>query len=266
MKNVERYLLEKINEDGGILLNLIDPASQNPEDGAMMAKAAYEGGADVLLIGGSTSIYGRWLEDTIEGIKAKVDENDIPIIIFPGDVGYVSEKADAIYFMSMLNSRDPYYITGAHIKSSFFLYDLNRRFKVEILPVAYIVIEPGETVAWVGDAKIIPRAKPKLAQAAALAGQYLGMRFVITDSGSGASSPPPNEFFREVKSVLSIPYIYAGGIKNEEHAYNVIRSGADGIQVGTAIEGKSFDEIKSRIAKMSSAVKKAGREKKAQIR
>ncbi len=260
MKNVERYLLEKINDDGGILLSLIDPASQSPEKGVMMAKAVYDGGADVLLIGGSTSIYGKWLEETIVGIKESIGD-DIPIVIFPGDVGYVSEKADAIYFMSMLNSRDPYYITGAHIKSSLFLHDLNRRFKVEILPVAYIVIEPGETVAWVGDAKIIPRSKPKIAQATALAGQYLGMRFVITDSGSGASSPPPGEFIREVKSVLSIPYIYAGGIKNEEHAYNVIRSGADGIQVGTAIEERSFEDVKDRISKISSAVKKAGREK-----
>ncbi len=258
--NVERYLLERIKGDGGILLSLIDPASQSPEKGAMMAKAACDGGADVLLVGGSTSVYGRWLEETIDGIKACLDE-EIPIIIFPGDVGYVSGKADAIYFMSMLNSRDPYYITGAHIKSSLFLYELNCKSQVEILPVAYIVIEPGETVAWVGDAKIIPRSKPKIAQAAALAGQYLGMRFVITDSGSGAQSPPPNEFIRDIKSVLSIPYIYAGGIKNEEHAYNVIRSGADGIQVGTAIEGKSFEDVKNRIGRISSAVKKAGREK-----
>ena len=63
------------------------------------------------------------------------------------------------------------------------------RYNLEPLPMAYIIVEPGGTVGWVGDARIIPRKKPEIAAAYALAAKYLGMRMVYLEAGSGAETP-----------------------------------------------------------------------------
>ena len=97
------------------------------------------------------------------------------------------------------------------------------------------MVEPGGTVGWVGDARTVPRSKPKLAGALALAAQYMGFHFVITDTGSNPKEGHvPLEIIKAVKSSITIPYIVAGGIRTPEEAKNVVKAGADIIQVGTA--------------------------------
>lgn len=107
--------------------------------------------------------------------------------------------------------------------------------------MAYIVVEPGGTVGWVGDARAIPRKKPDLAVAYALAGKYLGMRFVYLEAGSGASEPVPNDIVKVVKKVLGKTLlIVGGGIRTAESAASLAESGADLIVTGTAVE-RSLD-------------------------
>jgi len=65
-----------------------------------------------------------------------------------------------------------------------------------------------------------------------------------------------------VKSILSIPYIYAGGVRTAEQAEQIVLAGADGIQVGTAIEHiKDLDKVREKVEKMVKAMRKAGKEK-----
>jgi phosphoglycerol geranylgeranyltransferase len=108
------------------------------------------------------------------------------------------------------------------------------------LPVGYIVVQPGGTVGWVGDVNAIPREKPKLAAALALAGEYLGNRFIVTDVGSNPrlqnSGPVPTEMIRAVREAISVPYIVAGGILTERELRAAYSSGADIVQIGTAFE------------------------------
>ena len=65
----EKYVLEKIEEQGGILLSLIDPEKQPFEKGAKVAEASCEGGADVILVGGSIGAQGMILDKTTKMIK-----------------------------------------------------------------------------------------------------------------------------------------------------------------------------------------------------
>ena len=60
------------------------------------------------------------------------------------------------------------------------------KFGLEPLPTAYLVIGDGTTAWFVGSARGIPFEKPKIAAAYALAAQFLGMRFVYLEAGSGA--------------------------------------------------------------------------------
>jgi phosphoglycerol geranylgeranyltransferase len=175
------------------------------------------------------------------------------VVLFPGNIGTLTRYADAVYFMSMLNSRDAYWISGAQMLAA----PMVRHYGIEPLPVGYVVVEPGGTVGWVGDAKRIPRDKPKLAAAFGMAAEYMGFRFFITDAGSNpADGHIPLDMVKAVRSSITIPYIAAGGIRTPDEAKAVIKAGADIIQVGTAFEKNGSAE---RIRDMVKAVREGAK-------
>lgn len=239
----EKYILEELEKKKGLLFTLIDPLDyKSPEDAVKTAKNADDADADIILIGGSTGVQGEPLDKIAKAIKSVVSK---PVVLFPGNIGTLTKYADAVYFMSMLNSRSPYWISGAQMLAAPML----KHYKVEPLPVAYTVIEPGGTVGWVGDAKMVPRQKPKIAAAYGLAAQYMGFRFFITDAGSNPNNGHiPLDMVKAVSSTIDIPYIVAGGVRTPEEAKNVMKAGADIIQVGTAFEEKgSVSKIKNMV-------------------
>jgi phosphoglycerol geranylgeranyltransferase len=252
---VERYIHNKLEDEGAILLALIDPDKQPFEKGAQVAKAAYEGGADVILVGGSIGAQGMILDKTTKLIRENVD---IPIVLFPGSVGTATHYADAIYFMYLLNSRDVYWLSTAQIQGA----PIVKRLGLEPIPTAYIVIEPGRAVGWISNANLVPRNRPDLAAATALAGEYIGARLVVTDCGSGSPTPASVEMISAIKSQLSVPYFYAGGCRTPEQAKSIIKAGADGIHIGTAFEIEDgTDKIREKVSSLSKAIKEAGAEK-----
>ncbi len=237
---VETYIHEKL-EKGKIHFVLLDPDDVPPEMASEIARMSEEAGVDGIMIGGSTGAEGEVLDSVVRAIK---ESSNLPVILFPGSHGGVSRYADAIFFMSLLNSRNPFFITGAQALGAFAV----KKYGLEPIPMAYLIVEPGETVGWVGDAKPIPRHKPKIAAAYALAGQYLGMRLVYLEAGSGASEHVPGRMINTVKSVIDVPLIVGGGIRTYEDAKEVAESGADIIVTGTAIEkAGSLSEAKRRL-------------------
>ncbi len=253
MGKIEKYILNELDKKGALFFALIDPLDyKDLEDAVETAKNADEADADVILIGGSTGVQGDMLDNVSKMIKENVSR---PVVLFPGNIGTLTKYADAVYFMSMLNSRNPYWISQAHMLAAPML----KQYGVEPLPVAYIVVEPGGTVGYVGDARMIPREKPKLAAAYALAAQYMGFRFVITDAGSNPKEGHiPLEMIKAVSSAIDIPYVAAGGIRTPDEARSVIKAGADIIQVGTALEKSSRVE---KIKNMVKAVREAAKER-----
>jgi len=59
--------------------------------------------------------------------------------------------------LTLMNSRNPYWLGQAQMLGA----PLIKQFKIESIPTAYLVVEPGGTVGWVGDAKLLPRNNPK---------------------------------------------------------------------------------------------------------
>ncbi len=245
---VERYIYEKLEKEK-LHFVLLDPDDISPEIAAEIAKISEEVGVDAIMIGGSTGAEGEILDNVVRAIK---ESSGLSVILFPGSHGGVSKYADAIFFMSLLNSRNPFFITGAQALGAFSV----KKYGLEPIPMAYLIVEPGETVGWVGDAKPIPRHKPKIAAAYALAGQYLGMRLVYLEAGSGAPSHVPNEMIKTVKSVLDVPLIVGGGIRSYKDAKEVVTAGADIIVTGTAIEkAGSLEEAKKRLRSIIKGIK-----------
>ncbi|WP_081482818.1 geranylgeranylglyceryl/heptaprenylglyceryl phosphate synthase [Pyrococcus sp. ST04] len=237
---VEKYILEKL-EQKKLHFVLIDPDDTTPEDANRLAKLCEEVGVDAIMVGGSTGAEGDVLDSVVKAIK---EGTSLPVILFPGSHGGISKYADAIFFMSLLNSRNPFFITGAQALGAFTV----KKFGLEPISMAYIIVEPGETVGWVGDAKPIPRHKPKIAAAYALAGQYLGMRLVYLEAGSGAPEPVPAEMVKIVRSAIDIPLIVGGGIRSGEQAKRLVKAGADIIVTGTAIERtRSIEEARKKL-------------------
>jgi phosphoglycerol geranylgeranyltransferase len=231
---VELYIHEMLDSKGAMLFSLIDPVDFKSEEHAIKtAKELAKAGADIILLGGSTGAQGEMLDDVAKSIKESID---IPLVLFPGNIATITKNADAIYFMSLLNARNPYWITQAQALAA----PVIRKYNIEPLPVGYIIVHPGGTVGWVGDANFVPREKPKIAAALAMSGEYLGNRFIITDTGSNPRlqgfGPVPKDMIRAVKSLISVPYIVAGGIRTADELKDTYSSGADIAQIGTAFE------------------------------
>lgn len=227
---VEKYLLKKVRRDGAIHITLIDPEKLSLESASRIAREAASGQTAAIMVGGSTLVSTPHLDDTIRAIKKTVS---IPVILFPNNVTGISKYADAIWFMSLLNSLDPYFIVGAQVLAA----PLVKKFGLEAIPLGYIIVGQGATVGIIGRASPIPYDKPELAAAHALAAQYLGMRFVYLEAGSGAKQPVPNEMVRIVRKLVSIPLIVGGGIKNGGQVKEKVDAGADVIVTGNVVEG-----------------------------
>jgi len=226
---VEKYIDSIIMDGRGVFMGLIDPDKHSPEKGAELAKVMYEGGADVIMLGGSIGAQGKDLDEMAKMIKENVS---VPLHLFPGNIGNITNYADSTYFMSLLNSKNPYWISGAQSLGAHMV----KKYKIEAIPTAYLVFEPGQTVGYVGEAKLLPRSKPDLPVAYSLAAQYMGMRFVILESGSGAPSSVPVEIVRAVREMTDVNIVIAGGVKTPDDARALIRSGANCIHIGTKIE------------------------------
>jgi len=234
---VEKYINEEVEKHGSMLLPLIDPCDYpSPEDAIKTGKGIGEGGAGLILVGGSIGAQGALLDDVVKGVK---EETGALILLFPGNIASVTKYADALYFMSLVNSRNPYWIIQAQAAASFQIKSL----KLEPLPVAYMVTQPGGTVGWVGDANLIPVNKPSIAAGIALAAQYLGARFIITDRGAGAEGPLPAEFIAKVAKSIDVTYIAGGGIKTPEQAEEIAKAGAHAMQIGSIYEKTPIDKI-----------------------
>jgi phosphoglycerol geranylgeranyltransferase len=224
------YIINKLNLDGALHFSLIDPDPfrQSPSKAAKMAKLAEQSGTDAILVGGSTAFDQVYVDKTIELIKKDIH---VPVIIFPGGFSNVSKKADAILFMSVLNSNNHYFFIGVQALGSY----LVKMAGIEHIPMGYLIIEPGASAGWISDAKLLPRNKPKLTAAYSLAAEMFGFKLIYLEAGSGGNRIP-TEIIKLCSQVLSIPIIAGGGVQTKEDAAAFVEAGADIIVMGTFLE------------------------------
>jgi phosphoglycerol geranylgeranyltransferase len=242
---VEKYLLEKMKAEGSIHITLIDPEKVTVEQAIKIAENSKASGTAAIMIGGSTFVSQVHLDNVLKAIHGAVD---IPTILFPNNITGISRYADAIWFMSLLNSVDPYFLVGAQILGA----PLVKKYGLEPLSMGYVIVGEGGTAGIVGKAIPVPYSKPELAAAHALAGEYFGMRFIYLEGGSGAKDPVPPEMIRCVKSFINAKLIVGGGIRTKEQALNAASAGADIIVTGNIVEAAGSEQ---RVAEIISGIK-----------
>jgi phosphoglycerol geranylgeranyltransferase len=251
--SVYEKLIETIKKEGAAHLALIDPDETSGTKVCDMAKAIDKCGSDGIMVGGS----GVDIAATDRCVQLIKKETKLPIILFPGNITGISQYADAIFFMSLLNSRSNYWLSISQALGSYSI----KQFGLEVIPMGYIIVESGQktSVEFYGDANAIPKGKPKIAAAFALAAQYMGMKVAYLEAGSRALTPVSNEMIKIVKSTIDIPLIVGGGIRDGSLAYEKVKAGADIIVTGTAIE--SANNLEEKLRDIVSGVKKGGKEK-----
>jgi phosphoglycerol geranylgeranyltransferase len=210
-------------------MTLLDPDEQKPDAAAELAFEAETLGTDAIMLGGSTGVTQEVLDSTVQKIKDRVK---IPVILFPTTASAISTKADAIYFMSLLNSRNPRFLMGEQMRASAWV----KKSGLEAISMGYIIVEPGMKAGQVGEADLVKRNDPKSAVGYSVAAELLGMSLVYLEAGSGAPEPVPKEMISEVKRALGIPLLVGGGIRTAEQAGAVLEAGADIIVTGTIVE------------------------------
>jgi phosphoglycerol geranylgeranyltransferase len=248
--NVWEYLSTKLAREK-VHLTLIDPNKQTPAEAGVMSAQAFNAGTDGFMIGGSTGVSSESFRDTIFEIKNKTS---LPVIIFPTNASALSDNADAIFFMSLLNSKNIRFLTREQRYGAKFI----KHTGLEPISMGYIVISPGMMVGEIGEAELIAREDIEGAIYYSLVAQYFGMKFVYLEAGSGAPEPVPIEMVSAVKKNINIPLIIGGGIRNPQSASSIADAGADVIVTGTIVEDST--NIKATLADIVKSIKDVTKE------
>ncbi|HNS72929.1 MAG TPA: geranylgeranylglyceryl/heptaprenylglyceryl phosphate synthase [bacterium] len=227
---VYEQLLQIREEKGAGYLVLIDPDKQSMQEAIDLARVCSECGVDGLLLGGSL-MFTHIFDDLIKGIKAV---SPLPLIIFPGSTRQLSPYADAILYLSLISGRNAYYIIGDQVLAAPIIKSMN----LEAISTAYMLIESGNITSaqFLSDTRPIPREKPDISVAHAMAAELLGMRMVYLEAGSGAQLSVPESHIAALCRHTSLPIIVGGGIRTPEEAARKVAAGASFIVTGNVIE------------------------------
>ncbi len=223
-------LITAVSKKGAVYVVLIDP-DRNDEDSIQdCVLKANESGVDALFVGGSLMMDSKCL-DRVKLIKSF---SNIPVIFFPGGVGQLNSHYDAMLFMSVISGRNPHYLIGEQVIAAPLVKDMG----IETIPTGYILIDggAGSTVEFMSGTRPIPMDRVDVTVAHALAGQYLGMKLIYFEAGSGAKYPVSSHLIKAVNDVIDVPMIVGGGIRTPEVAAELVHSGASIIVTGTVIE------------------------------
>jgi phosphoglycerol geranylgeranyltransferase len=248
---VEKLLIERTKK-GPIVAALIDPEDFSPRQAAETADRAIDAGVSLILVGGSTLANQGRLDAVVRAIKGHArsqsghtKSHQVPVVLFPGNITGVSRYADAILFSSLLNSTNPYFIVGAQALGSIEV----RRSGIESIPMGYLVFGGNTAASFIGQVNSLPTSKPSLAVIYSLAAQYLGMRTLYLEAGSGAGEPIPSGTIQTVRKAYNGILIVGGGITTPERAARATKAGADILVIGNLLQTPGFEGTLKQISK-----------------
>ncbi len=239
----QQLLLTRERRGSGFLL-LIDPDKVPDRSYVPLAEEAAECGVDAILVGSSFMMDSSFPS----GVRKIKQVTSLPVIIFPGSFAQITPDADAILFSSLISGRNPSYLIEEQVKGA----PLVKRTGIEPIPTGYMLVESGPltTVQYISGTMPIPHSKHDIACAHALAAQYLGMKLVYLEAGSGAQNPVPHEMISAVNSYIDIPIVVGGGLRTPEDCASRVEAGASFVVVGNHLES---DDRRSYLRELTAA-------------
>ncbi|WP_372757582.1 geranylgeranylglyceryl/heptaprenylglyceryl phosphate synthase [Mariniflexile sp.] len=237
---IYQNILKSIAENKKLLAVLIDPDKFAIEDVSWFIEKLNQSIATHVFVGGSI-VEVNATERVVSEIKKYTK---LPVILFPGDVTQITDYADGLLFLSLISGRNPEYLIGKHVASVSKL----RNSSLEVIPTGYMLIENGKETAVqrVTETKPMPKNNIQNIVDTAKAAEFLGMKLIYLEAGSGAAHAVTSEIISSVKQELQIPLIVGGGIRTINQLDAAYKSGADLVVIGTAFEEDAsfFEQLK----------------------
>ncbi|RYJ52946.1 geranylgeranylglyceryl/heptaprenylglyceryl phosphate synthase [Flavobacterium petrolei] len=233
MENLYSQIIQAKRNNQKLLAILLDPDKIDLNTVAELILKIDQSPATHIFIGGS-QVTTNIQDELILEIKQNCD---LPIVLFPGDPSQISDKADAILFLSLISGRNSDYLIEYQVKA----VPVLKKTQLEIISTGYILIESGTETAVERVSKTQPldRNNLDLALATAQAGEMLGNKLIYLEAGSGAKQFVPLEMIALVAQNIEIPLLVGGGIVDLQGIQNAYDSGADLVIIGTAFENNN---------------------------
>ena len=238
MTNIYNNILKSKAKKEKLLAILLDPDKIDLNRLGILIDKINQSPATHIFIGGSL-VENNILNDLITALKQK---SMLPIVLFPGNPSQISNKADAILFLSLISGRNPDFLIEHQVQAAPIL----KKTQLEIISTGYILIESDTETAVerISKTKPLDRKNLDLALATAQAGEMLGNKLIYLEAGSGAKQAVPLEMIGLVSQNVEIPLLVGGGIVALQGIQDAFDAGADLVVVGTAFEKDSdfFDK------------------------
>ncbi len=230
MINIYKDILKAKSENTKLLAILLDPEKVVLENLSDLILKINQSPATHIFIGGSL-VENVNIDDLILKIK---QNSNLPIVLFPGNPSQISDKADAILFLSLISGRNPDYLIELQVNA----VPILKRTDLEIISTGYILIESGTETAVerISKTKPLDRDHIDYVVQTAQAGEMLGNKLIYLEAGSGAKKAVPLEMIKKVAQNIKIPLLVGGGIVDLQGIQDAYHAGADLVILGTAFE------------------------------
>ena len=224
---------QMVNRKG--LALLLDPEKANLD--ALPITASCH--PDYIFVGGST---GGDTTAFVRALKEKlpIANDQLPIILFPGNSSQFTSEADGILYLSLLSGNNPEYLVNQQVKSARAVYESH----MDFVPTAYILIDGGvetSTMKVTGTKPLNPNDLQTIIDTC-IAAELMGKKAIYLEAGSGAINPVSPDIIKAVRAHTSVTLIVGGGIRTPEAMNAAYQAGADIVVIGNHFE-ENPDEI-----------------------
>jgi putative glycerol-1-phosphate prenyltransferase len=112
---------------------------------------------------------------------------------------------------------------------------------VAVIPIGYLAVDGSRVTSSIHGLQGVPlpRDKPEIAATLARCCEFMGVKAVYLDAGSGALDTVPAELIDAVRGAIGQPLIVGGGIRRPEQAEAAFDAGADVVVVGSVFEASA---------------------------
>ena len=230
MTNIYNDIIQSKVQRQKLLAVLLDPDKLVLENVDLLISKINHSPASHIFIGGS-HVTTTILNELILKIKQNCN---LPIVLFPGNPSQISDKADAILFLSLISGRNPDYLIEHQVNA----VPILKQTDLEVISTGYILIESGNETAVerVSKTKPLDRNNIDYIIQTAQAGEMLGNKLIYLEAGSGAALPVSFQTIKKVAQNIEIPLVVGGGIVDLQGIKDSYAAGADLVVIGTAFE------------------------------
>lgn len=224
MVTLAEHIIASRRSGHKLLALLIDPDKPRP----LAALPYLNGQVDYIFVGGST---GAISPDFIGKIRALTA---LPVVLFPGSPAQYSPDADALLFLTPMNTRDARWLIDRQVAVALHIDDS----RMDIAPTAYLLIDGGRvsTAQRILEAEPLPRTDIARIRAYAKTARLMGKTLLYLEAGSGAAIPVPADCIRAAGEAFGRGLIVGGGIRTPEAMMQAFEAGADLVVIGNHFE------------------------------